>query len=119
MIDHMAPVSALSFSWMLIISFFFFFQPPLSSTNFLFEMDKTTQDVIEQILSARKLGMTGSVKISGAGAILAEVPSDMNASQLNRYRRQFLTYMKMHTTATITIDKIPSMFVQFLNSNFK
>lgn len=91
--------------------------PPLSSTNFLFEMDKTTQNVIEQILSARKLGLIGSVKISGAGDILAEVPADMNASQLNRYRRQFLNYMKLHTTAAVTIDKIPSMFVQFLNSN--
>lgn len=93
--------------------------PPLSSTNFLFEMDKTTQEVIHQILSARKLGITGSIKISGAGAIPAEVPSDMNASQLNRYRRQFLNYIKLHTTAAITIDKIPSMFVQFLNSNCK
>lgn len=80
-------------------------------------MDKTTQNVIEQILSARKLGLIGSVKISGAGDILAEVPADMNASQLNRYRRQFLNYMKLHTTAAVTIDKIPSMFVQFLNSN--
>ncbi|XP_062563616.1 protein KTI12 homolog [Armigeres subalbatus] len=93
--------------------------PPLSSTNFLFEMDKTTQDVINQILSARKIGLTGSVRISGAGNVPAEVPSEMNASQLNRHRRQFLNYMKLHTTASITVDKIPSMFVQFLNANCK
>ncbi|XP_065089356.1 protein KTI12 homolog [Ochlerotatus camptorhynchus] len=93
--------------------------PPLSSTNFLFEMDKTTQEVIDQILSARKLGMIGPVKISETADLLADVPSDMNASQLNRFRRQFLNYMKLHTTATVTIDKIPAMFVQFLNSNCK
>lgn len=82
-------------------------------------MDKTTQDVINQILSARKLGLIGPVKISGTADLPADVPSDMNASQLNRFRRQFLNYMKLHTTATITIDKIPAMFVQFLNSNCK
>lgn len=93
--------------------------PPLSSTNFLFEMDKSTQDVIDQILSARKLGMIGPVKICGVSVLSADVPSDMNVSQLNRYRRQFLNYMKLHTTSSVTIDKIPSMFVQFLNSNCK
>lgn len=93
--------------------------PPLSSTNFLFEMDKTTQDVINQILSARKLGLIESVKIAGAGTIPVEVPSDMNASQLYRLRRQFLNYIKLHTTAAVTIDTIPSMFVQFLNANCK
>lgn len=93
--------------------------PPLSSTNFLFEMDKSTQGVIDQILSARKLGMTGPVKICGLSGSPADVPSDMTVSQLNRYRRQFLNYMKSHTTSSVTVDKIPGMFVQFLNSNCK
>lgn len=90
--------------------------PPLSSTNFLFEMDRITQDIIDQVLSARKVGMMGPVKMSTAASPV-DVPSDMNAAQLNRCRRQFLSYMKLHTTSTSTIDKIPSMFVQFLNAN--
>ncbi|XP_055593515.1 protein KTI12 homolog [Uranotaenia lowii] len=95
--------------------------PPLSSTNFLFEMDKITQEIIDQVLSARKLGLVGSVKVKTANSskqmLEVDVPADMNAAQLNRIRRQFLNYMKLHTTPGSTIDKIPSMFVQFLNSN--
>ncbi|XP_058830080.1 protein KTI12 homolog [Topomyia yanbarensis] len=89
--------------------------PPLSSTNFLFEMDKITQDIIDGVLSAQKLGLIGSVKVNNASPV--DVPSDMNASQLNRLRRQFLSYMKLHTTSNTTLENIPSMFVQFVNSN--
>ncbi|KAL9705159.1 hypothetical protein quinque_008677 [Culex quinquefasciatus] len=91
--------------------------PPLNTTNFLFEMDRTTQTIIDQVLSARKLGLTGPVKLASDSNVSVDVAADMQAPQLNRCRRQFLNYMKLHTTTAVTIDKIPSLFVQFLNTN--
>ncbi|XP_058459164.1 protein KTI12 homolog [Malaya genurostris] len=91
--------------------------PPLSSTNYLFEMDNITQDIIARVMSARKLGLVGPVNVNNGSSV--DIPSDINASQMNRLRRQFLNYMKQHTTADSKIEKLPSMFVQFINSNFK
>uniref|UniRef100_A0A182KC57 Protein KTI12 homolog n=1 Tax=Anopheles christyi TaxID=43041 RepID=A0A182KC57_9DIPT len=74
---------------------------PLSSTNFLFELDKTTQTIIDQIAAARKIGLDGPVEIPQAG-MRAEVPDNMSVAQLNRHRRQFLNYVKMHTNVLKT-----------------
>uniref|UniRef100_A0AAG5D3A6 Protein KTI12 homolog n=1 Tax=Anopheles atroparvus TaxID=41427 RepID=A0AAG5D3A6_ANOAO len=89
---------------------------PLSATNFLFELDKTTQTIIDQIASARKIGLDGPVEIPQAG-MRAEVPPTMSVAQLNRHRRQFLNYVKTHTNVSSDIKKIPAIFVQFLNTN--
>lgn len=89
---------------------------PLNTTNFLFEMDKITQEIITQVLSARKLGLIGPIKIVNNESVV-DVPSDLNPSQLNRMRRQFLNYMKLHPTSNSTIEKISALFIQFLNSN--
>ncbi|KFB50832.1 hypothetical protein ZHAS_00018956 [Anopheles sinensis] len=83
---------------------------PLSATNFLFELDKTTQTIIDQIAAARKIGLDGPVEIPQAG-MRAEVPPNMSVAQLNRHRRQFLNYVKMHTNVSSDIKKIPAIFV--------
>lgn len=92
------------------------FQAPLSSTNYLFELDKLTQDVINTVTASRKIGVVGPVKYKNSLTI--NVPSDMNASQLNRLRRQFLNYNKLHTSTGSNLDTAAQLFVQFLNSNF-
>lgn len=87
-------------------------------------MDKLTQDIISKITSARKIGILGPVTIKDK--LQVNVPSDLNVIQLNRLRRQFLNYNKMHTSGSIDIDtnnnnsleKSIQLFVQFLNSNF-
>lgn len=89
---------------------------PLSGTNYLFELDKLTQHIVNDITSARKIGILGPVPVKGT-TIKVAVPNTMNAAQLNRLRRQFLNYSKMHTTAS-SLDKVPQLFVQFLNSSF-
>lgn len=79
-------------------------------------MDRLTQEIISTVVSARKIGCLGPVQIKPD--VIVNVPSDMNASQLNRLRRQFLNYNKMHTAGGSNLDKAPQLFVQFLNSNF-
>ncbi|XP_073999028.1 protein KTI12 homolog isoform X2 [Rhodnius prolixus] len=94
---------------------------PLSSANFLYELDKITQDVVSAILTAKKLGLEGpNVKIPGYETCsLERLPSTLTAAQLARYRRQFLNYSKLHPPASQTesANKLAQLFVQFLNSS--
>nr|XP_012219281.1 PREDICTED: protein KTI12 homolog [Linepithema humile] len=85
--------------------------PPLASTNYLYELDTITQDVINAILSAKQLGVNNEIKIPGCSVI---VRNSGTAAQLMRLRRQFLTYSKMQQSG---IDQIAVLFVQYLNKN--
>lgn len=68
------------------------------------------------MLAARKIGVMGPVPVKNS-EIKVQVPANMNAIQLNRLRRQFLNYSKLHHATSSTLDKVPQLFVQFLNSN--
>ncbi|KAJ8868965.1 hypothetical protein PR048_030506 [Dryococelus australis] len=91
---------------------------PLSSTNFLYELDSITQEIVTAILSAQKLGVEGQVKIPGhEGCVLEGVGSGITPVQLARLRRQFLSYTKLHPMNDTT--KIPALFTQFLNTSLR
>lgn len=79
-------------------------------------MDKLTQTITNTVISARKIGNNGSIQIRNN--LHVNIPANINASQLNRLRRQFLNYNKMHTAGGHNLDKAADLFVQFLNSNF-
>ncbi|XP_015597496.1 protein KTI12 homolog [Cephus cinctus] len=85
--------------------------PPLSSANYLYELDRITQEVVNAILSAKRLGIESNVKIPNCQLTL-ENSSD--SSQLVRLRRQFLTYSKMQQ---IEPSQIALLFVQYLNKS--
>lgn len=89
--------------------------PPTQSTNYLFELDRITQDIVAEITSARKLGAIGPVKIKNSSDTV-NISPDINASQLNRMRRQYLNYSKQHLDTAGDLIKAPSLFVQYLNS---
>ncbi|KAK6184962.1 hypothetical protein SNE40_007301 [Patella caerulea] len=53
--------------WSVHILNIVFFQQPLSSTNFLYELDKRTQEIVNYIMSNQKLSVIGdSISITGA-----------------------------------------------------
>lgn len=85
--------------------------PPLASTNYLYELDTITKDVINAILSAQQLGINNNIKIPGSNVT---VQSTGTPAKLMRLRRQFLTYSKMQQSR---IDHIATLFVQYLNKN--
>jgi len=85
---------------------------PLSSTNYLYELDKITQDIVSAILSAEQMGITNDIKVPGFDGLSVE--RSANAPQLSRLRRQFLTYSKMHQIET---GQIAQLFVQYLNKS--
>uniref|UniRef100_A0A8C1ABF2 Protein KTI12 homolog n=1 Tax=Cyprinus carpio carpio TaxID=630221 RepID=A0A8C1ABF2_CYPCA len=85
---------------------------PLSSTNFLYELDKVTQDVLMAVLESQKTSVPGDL-ISIPGA--TEKISFILARLLRKLRCQFISYTKMHPTENI--GQIANMFVQYLNKS--
>lgn len=88
---------------------------PTQSTNYLYELDRITQDVVSEITTARKLGAQGPVKVKNSSDTV-NISPDISASQLNRMRRQYLNYSKSHIDTAGDLKKAPSLFVQYLNS---
>lgn len=79
----------------------------------MFELDKTTQTIIQQILQAQKNGTPLRV---GSEVTAHESLRKFTPILLNRLRRQFLNYTKMHTT-DCSLERAPQLFVQFIMSN--
>lgn len=89
---------------------------PLSSTNFLYELDRVTKEIIMAILDAQKSGaMEGdSITLPGTSEkfMLSKI---LTMSELTRVKRQFLTYAKAR--AIEDVQKLATMFVQYLNTS--
>ncbi|KAM9854960.1 protein KTI12 homolog [Aulostomus maculatus] len=88
---------------------------PLSSTNFLYELDKITQDVLMTIFHAQKTSVPGDlISVPGATEKI-ELSRSINMAELRKFRRQFISYTKMHPTENT--GQIANMFVQYLNKS--
>ncbi|XP_051915951.1 protein KTI12 homolog isoform X2 [Hippocampus zosterae] len=88
---------------------------PLSSANFLYELDKTTQDVLMAIFNAQKTSVPGdSISVPGATEKISFFRT-VNMAELRKFRRQFISYSKMHPTENT--GQIYNMFVQYLNKS--
>ncbi|KAM4748944.1 protein KTI12 homolog [Rhinophrynus dorsalis] len=89
---------------------------PLSSTNFLHELDKVTQDVVTAVLNAQKTSIPGDViAVPGASERISfemKLPRILNMSELRRLRQQFISYTKLHPNENIS--QLANMFVQSL-----
>jgi len=88
---------------------------PLSNTDFIYQLDKQTQEIVTKILEAQKL--------SGIGTEVSFVNTDeklilsrnYTLSELARTKRQFMKYAKER--AIQDVEKLSSMFVQYLRAN--
>ncbi|XP_078139289.1 protein KTI12 homolog isoform X2 [Centroberyx gerrardi] len=88
---------------------------PLSSSNFLHELDKITQDVLMAILNAQKTSVPGDLISVPGTTEKIELTRSFNMAELRKLRRQFISYTKMHPTENI--GHISNMFVQYLNKS--
>lgn len=88
---------------------------PLSSTNFLYELDKVTQEVLMAILNAQKTSVPGDLILVPGTTEKIELTRSLNMAELRKLRRQFISYTKMHPTENI--GQISNMFVQYLNKS--
>jgi len=88
---------------------------PLASTNFLYDLDKVTQDIVKAILSTQKIYGPGdpmTVPKADQKVLLLRIAT---AGELSRIRRQFISYTKSHPVSDS--NKIPNMFVQYVNKS--
>lgn len=112
-----------------------FLQPPLSSANYLYDMDRITQEIVnvriwnlilyfinckkkiswlflfQDVLSAKKLGIESDIKIPKYNLTINYFGS---IPQLSKLRRQFINYSKMQQIETA---QIASLFVQYLSKS--
>jgi len=86
---------------------------PLSSTNFLYELDKITKEITDVILKAKTGGSRGEIQIPGHDNLGINV-TNVSIPQLMKLRRQYLTYSKMHAPE---VSQIPRLYIQFLKSS--
>lgn len=86
---------------------------PVAETNYLFELDKRTQEVISAVLEAQKSGVPMSeckvpeceerVKLPGRGVTLSEL------------RRHRMNFTKLNKQSPLSVDRIAVLFVNYLN----
>ncbi|KAL1516659.1 hypothetical protein ABEB36_000542 [Hypothenemus hampei] len=88
--------------------------PPLSSTNFLYDLDRITKNITDKLIEAKNEGLKDEVLLPECSEPIA-VPK-VSVQQLMLLRRQYITYSKMHTPE---IEKIPDLFVQYLRTCLK
>lgn len=90
---------------------------PLSSTNFVYELDKQTQAVVSAIMDAQKISAgVGVTEISVPGASeKVTLCRHYTLPELARIKRQFLVFAKQKSCQDVS--KLATMFVQYLNAN--
>nr|CAG4652012.1 EOG090X0A11 [Triops cancriformis] len=89
---------------------------PVSSTNFLYELDKVTQSVVTHILEMQKSsGVGGEISFTGTTEKLV-FSRPYNMAELSRLKRQFISFAK--TKNMDNLLKLGTMFVQYLQTNF-
>ncbi|KAI4775604.1 chromatin associated protein KTI12 [Aureobasidium sp. EXF-3400] len=91
---------------------------PATEQNYLYELDKTTSDIVAQISGWQKdhPGESGGeVVVQGAENVIELPANAIGLPQLQRLRRQFIT---MNRTHSLTKDRIKDLFVDYLNDGF-
>ncbi|XP_030043108.1 protein KTI12 homolog [Microcaecilia unicolor] len=88
---------------------------PLSSTNYLHELDKVTQDVVMAILKAQKTSVPGDVIAVPGASEKIELTRTLSMAELRKLQRQFISYTKLHPNENIS--QLANMFVQYLNKS--
>ncbi|KAI8972287.1 chromatin associated protein KTI12 [Pilobolus umbonatus] len=91
---------------------------PVSSTNYVYELDKTTLDIINAFVENQKEYGTGGTAMTVPRSTVKVInpPRTVTSSELRRLRKQFVTINKL---TTLNIDRIGEVFVNYLNSNLE
>ncbi|XP_069101795.1 protein KTI12 homolog [Argopecten irradians] len=90
---------------------------PLSSTNFLYELDKITQDTVSVLMASQKTSVPGDeITIPGTKEKITLL-RPLTLGELQRHRRQFIVYTKMHPVSDTAM--LCNMFVQYLNKGLR
>ncbi|KAK9760975.1 kti12, chromatin associated, variant 2 [Basidiobolus ranarum] len=90
---------------------------PAIETNYLYELDKVTQDIVNAVLEEQKSNLGSYTVTIPNSTMKVKLPArSITLAELRRLRRQFVNINKMHTI--LDISRISELFVQYLNTNF-
>lgn len=85
-------------------------------TNYLFELDRITQEIVTAVLELQKVNPGGAVKVKEY-PVKVELPyKPLSIAQLQRIRRTYIALNKMKNVET---SRVPIMFIEYLNKNFE
>ncbi|KAI8324225.1 protein KTI12 [Martensiomyces pterosporus] len=88
---------------------------PVTETNYLFELDRATQEVITAVLEAQKSGVPMSeVLVPGTDTRVQMPGRNLTLAELRRLRRQFTNLNRL---VTLKVDRVPELFVEYLNTS--
>lgn len=91
---------------------------PATEQNYLYELDKTTSDIVAQISAWQKDHPGeggGQIDVSGAENFLDLPANPLGLPQLQRLRRQFISLNRTHELGK---NRIKDLFVDYLNDAF-
>jgi len=88
---------------------------PLTSTNFLYELDCVTQEIVNRVVEAQKTCMIGEMVAIPNSNEKILLKRRYQLAELSRIRRQFISFAKTHPVDDI--PRLASMFSQYLTSN--
>ncbi|KAJ3190418.1 kti12, chromatin associated [Gaertneriomyces sp. JEL0708] len=88
---------------------------PLTETNYMHEMDRTTQEIVDALLEAQKEGRIGDIVVPKAGLKVKLSGRMVTMSELRRLRRQYTNLNKVHTQPDAR--RVADSFVEYLNTN--
>jgi len=87
---------------------------PLQATDFMYELDKVTNETVKFIVSTQKDRVIGDkIKVPNAGEL--QLVRYYSLAELNKIRRQFITYTKMNPIRDSA--KLAKVFLQYLEKS--
>jgi protein KTI12 len=93
-------------------------QKPATEQNYLYELDKTTSDILAQIMVYQKDHAGeggGEIAVQDVEKPIELPATPMTLPQLQRIRRQFITMNRQHSFSK---SRIKEVFVDYLNTEF-
>ncbi|KAF2126799.1 chromatin associated protein KTI12 [Dothidotthia symphoricarpi CBS 119687] len=91
---------------------------PATEQNYLYELDKTTSDILAQIMTYQKDHAGeggGEISVQDVDKPIELPANPMTLPQLQRIRRQFIAMNRQHSFSK---SRIKEVFVEYLNSEF-
>ncbi|KAH7092002.1 chromatin associated protein KTI12 [Paraphoma chrysanthemicola] len=91
---------------------------PATEQNYLYELDKTTSDILAQILTYQKDHPGeggGEITVQHVEKPIELPATPMTLPQLQRIRRQFITMNRQHSLSKARVKEV---FVDYLNAEF-
>ncbi|KAG4302624.1 hypothetical protein PCANB_001164 [Pneumocystis canis] len=90
---------------------------PVPASDYLFELDKITHEIVNTIMENQKINGPGSeVKIISINQSIILPNNIVTMSKLQRIRRQFINLNRIQIPSR---NRIQEIFVEFLNNQFK